>query len=66
MERVRTVIVDEYGKVIADPDVDMPSVRELAANAEARQEAEASQIVQSYMKYAEQANGRLFSSGPLH
>ena len=65
VERVRTVIVDEYGKVIADPDVDMPSVRELAANAKARQEAEASQIVQSYMKYAEQANGSPIQQWPL-
>ena len=65
VERIRAVIVDEYGKVIADPDVNMPSVQELAANARAKQEAEASPIVQAYMKYAEQANDAPFQQWPL-
>lgn len=56
VERIRAVIVDEYGEVIGDPDVSMPSVWELAENERANQEAEASPIVQAYMKYAEQAN----------
>lgn len=65
VERIRAVIVDEYGEVIADPDVSMPSVWELAENARTNQEAEASPIVQAYMKYMEQADSLPIQQWPI-
>lgn len=56
LERVYTAIVDETGAVIADPDVAMPSVEEMAATSKALHVMDASTIVQSYGKYAEEGN----------
>ncbi|MEG1884527.1 MAG: hypothetical protein RR224_12550, partial [Clostridia bacterium] len=53
VERVYCAIVDEAGKVIADPDVGIPSVTEMATIAENSQYTENPPLVQEFLEYAE-------------
>ena len=68
LERVYAVIVDEDGNVIADPDVNMPSVEELAATyqeLQALKEETKSPIIQIYLRYREEQNHDTFRSWPI-
>lgn len=65
LERVYCAIVDENGEIIADPDVSMPSVEEMAADYRARQAVQESPIVKCYSKYADEANSGAFQSWPV-
>ncbi|MGI6694651.1 MAG: hypothetical protein ACOX6O_00205 [Christensenellales bacterium] len=59
VERIYTAIVDEKGQVIADPDVNMPSLEEMAASykkLEEQKKAPKPPIIQAYRKYLEAEN----------
>lgn len=65
LERVLYTVVDQNGEVIADPDVSIPSLEEMAKSYEVNQALDRSSIVQAYRKYAEQGNNAAFQSWPL-
>ena len=65
LEQVYTAIVDENGEVIADPDISMPSVAEMAANRKALQGTAGSSVIDTYMQYVKQAGNVSFQFWPL-
>lgn len=64
LEKVYSAVVDENGDVIADPDVNMPSLEERAAQAASHSGPELEAIIQAYRTFADQANGAPFQSWP--
>lgn len=71
VEKVYSVIVDEHGEVIGDPDVGMPHVREareLALQAEAKRQeqlAKRPESVKLYDEYSEKYGSSIFGDWPV-
>ncbi len=55
LTRVYSVIVDESGEVIADPDVGMPHVRDMAAETKRLTALEERPAIQAFLRFAKEA-----------
>ena len=59
-ERIYVAIVDEQGKIIADPDVSMPSVNDMAAIYKNMKSNDGNSVADMYMQYMKQAGNKIF------